>query len=392
MFGYPGAALIGRELATTLLPPGLRDWFQLGLDNEFAVDGGPILGSRIEIIALRLHQVEFPVEFSITCIDLIGPPMFTSFFRDISGRRRTETKLATLVHAVETTTEPVYISDLKDRVTFVNRAFLKTYGYTEAGIIGKRATLLHSPANPPALLPEIIEKTRSGGWRGELLHRRKDGTDLHVFLSTSQIEDRTGAVTGFMRVAQDITERKRGEALLQAQRDFGILLGSTNDLSTALWRLLDLAVLPEGVDCGWVYSVDPGTGGLNLEAHQGLSADFVKRLSHVVVDPAQAALLKAAQPVDRIDPECWNEIGAGLVGENLMAVTTVPICHGKQVVALLNAGSHTQPEIPVRSRLAIGTIVAHVGDAIARIKAEQSLRTSRELLEKPFMAFNPPSF
>jgi PAS domain S-box-containing protein len=130
---------------------------------------------------------------------------------DITERKLAETRLATLVHAVESTAEMICITDIEDRFTFVNRAFGRAYGYTEVEILGKTPDMLFSPNNPPPLLPEILKQTRLDGWRGEVLDRRKDGTEFPVFLSTSKIVNPDGRVIGLMGVAQDITERKRAE-------------------------------------------------------------------------------------------------------------------------------------------------------------------------------------
>ena len=73
--------------------------------------------------------------------------MWTVFIRDNSSRKRAEAQIATLAHAVESTAEPICITDLEDRFTFVNCAFQKTYGYTEAEILGKTPEILFSPNN-----------------------------------------------------------------------------------------------------------------------------------------------------------------------------------------------------------------------------------------------------
>jgi PAS domain S-box-containing protein len=135
----------------------------------------------------------------------------TGIAEDITERKLAEVQVATLAHAVESTAEMICITDPQDRFIFVNRAFQKGYGYTEEEILGKTPEVLFSPKNPPALLAQILEQTHSGGWRGEVLDRRKDGTELPIFLSTSEIRDETGRVIGLMGVAQDITERKRLE-------------------------------------------------------------------------------------------------------------------------------------------------------------------------------------
>ena len=136
---------------------------------------------------------------------------FEGTIQDITERKRAEGQVAMLAHAVESTAEMICIRDIEDRFAFVNRAFLRAYGYTEMEIMGKTPDILFSPNNPPTLISEILEQTRLDGWRGEVLDRRKDGTEFPIFLSTSKIVNPDGRVIGLMGVAQDITERKRTE-------------------------------------------------------------------------------------------------------------------------------------------------------------------------------------
>jgi PAS domain S-box-containing protein len=138
--------------------------------------------------------------------------------QDITERRNADAQLATLAHAIESTSEMICITDLDDRFTFVNRAFALAYGYAPEEILGKTPEILFSPNNPPELLSEILAGTRASGWRGEVIDRRKDGTEFPVYLATSQIRDQAGRLIGLMGVAQDITARKQAEvALKEAQ-------------------------------------------------------------------------------------------------------------------------------------------------------------------------------
>jgi PAS domain S-box-containing protein len=131
--------------------------------------------------------------------------------QDITERKEAEAKLATLAHGLESTTELICITDLQDRFTFVNRAFLQAYGYTEQEILGETPDILFSPKNSLSLMVEVLEQSHVSGWHGEVLDRRKDGTEFPVSLSTSQVKDRSGNVIGLLGIARDITERKRLE-------------------------------------------------------------------------------------------------------------------------------------------------------------------------------------
>ena len=83
VFGHPPEALVGRELASALVPCGLRD-------HRAA---GDLVGQRVEVTALHADGRELPVELTVTRIDVPGPPMYTGFVRDITERMRREREL-----------------------------------------------------------------------------------------------------------------------------------------------------------------------------------------------------------------------------------------------------------------------------------------------------------
>jgi PAS domain S-box-containing protein len=92
-FGYTSEAVVGREMAELIVPPDLRERHRSGLARHLA--GGPphVLDRRIEIDAMRADGTRFPVELTITRIDVPGPPVFTGYLRDITERRRAERAL-----------------------------------------------------------------------------------------------------------------------------------------------------------------------------------------------------------------------------------------------------------------------------------------------------------
>src|SRR4051794_10668515 len=89
IFGHEPASLIGRELGEALVPLGLRDRHREGL----ARGHGALLGQRVEITALHRAGHEFPVELTITRINVPGPPMYTGYVRDITDRLEKEREL-----------------------------------------------------------------------------------------------------------------------------------------------------------------------------------------------------------------------------------------------------------------------------------------------------------
>jgi PAS domain S-box-containing protein len=94
-FAHSRTKLIG-ENVMDIVPPSFRAWFKSGLENSFAGDQGPVLGSRVEMPALRADGSSFSAEFTITRIRLAGQPMFTLYIRDITAQKRAETELRAL--------------------------------------------------------------------------------------------------------------------------------------------------------------------------------------------------------------------------------------------------------------------------------------------------------
>src|SRR4051794_2614031 len=92
-FGFTQDEAAGREMAELIVPDGLRELHRRGL-RRYLAEGDPrILDRRIEIEAQRAGGERFPVELTITRIDVGGAPMFTGHVRDISDRRRAEAEL-----------------------------------------------------------------------------------------------------------------------------------------------------------------------------------------------------------------------------------------------------------------------------------------------------------
>jgi PAS domain S-box-containing protein len=131
-------------------------------------------------------------------------------------RKRAERRITMLASAIESTNEMVSLTDLDDRFIFVNRAFLDVYGYREEDVIGRTPEILWTRTMTPEIMDEILRTSRHKGWHGELVNRRKDGTELTISLSTSPVRDAQGRILGLLGVGRDITEQKELESQVRA--------------------------------------------------------------------------------------------------------------------------------------------------------------------------------
>lgn len=138
-----------------------------------------------------------------------GTPGILSVSNDITERKRSQERMLTLSRALESIGECVSITDRRNNIIYVNKAFCTTYGYGSEEIIGKNISILRLPEDEKSPSELILSDTINGGWVGELYNIKKDGTVFPIELSASHIRDEKGNSVALIGIAVDITERKR---------------------------------------------------------------------------------------------------------------------------------------------------------------------------------------
>jgi PAS domain S-box-containing protein len=131
---------------------------------------------------------------------------------DVTWQRAEAQLHRLLAHAVEAATDLISVTDAENRFVYVNETFLRTYGLTRQEVLGQTPAILGAPQ---AVRNEVLAQSALGGWDGDLVNQRKDGTAIPVSLRTSVIRDAEGKVAGLLGVARDISERRRAEEELR---------------------------------------------------------------------------------------------------------------------------------------------------------------------------------
>ena len=161
----------------------------------------------------------FPVELTANYLEFDGREYSFAFARDITERKRTEDRLRKLSLAVEQSPAVVVITDVKGNIEYVNPKFTEVTGYTPGEVIGKNPRILKSGMAPPATFRELWQTVLSGAeWRGEFANRKKNGEVYWESASIVPIRDSAGAISHFLAVKEDISERKRAAEELYRSR------------------------------------------------------------------------------------------------------------------------------------------------------------------------------
>ncbi len=215
---------------------------------------------------------------------------FDGILEDISEKKQAERDLRIRDSAISSSINAIAIADLEGNLTYVNPSFLVMWGYDdEKQVLGRPAVeFWHDEKQASETFKALAEK---GGWIGELVARKREGSFFNVQLSTSLVEDEHGNPVCMMGSFVDITERKKAEeAIKRHSHELAIInvisavvsqsLNIEEILNGALEKLMELLNL----DVGGIYLIDPEYQKMHLAVHRGVSEEFALELEFITID------------------------------------------------------------------------------------------------------------
>ncbi|MBI5216574.1 MAG: PAS domain S-box protein [Ignavibacteriae bacterium] len=160
------------------------------------------------------------LDTATTVRDSIGSIIgYRGIMRDITERKRSEEALRESYQIVEALIQAsplaINVLDLNGNVTIWNPKSEEIFGWTENDVIGKSLPYLTEDKFDEYNC--AAERVRKGGVYivHDTYRKRKDGTLVHVSISTASLRDGNNTIIGTMALINDITERKKAEEALR---------------------------------------------------------------------------------------------------------------------------------------------------------------------------------
>jgi PAS domain S-box-containing protein len=287
----------------------------------------------------------------------------------------------------ELTTDLIYVKDRDSRLIFANPATLKAFGMAEAEVVGK--SLAERPVAPTEAGAIIANDRRimAAGDTETVEEVYTGASGTRTYLSTkTPMRDELGEVVGIVGISHDITEHKRGAALLAGQKGVLEMIATgmpLRDVLIALTRTVEAQ--DPGLFCS-VLLLEVDGRRVHLGSGHRLPDAFLTALDRLdgaespYVGPCGMAesrgttvLVRDIKSDERWSPQ-WRELA---LAHGLRACQVVPILAPDGNAVATFAIHRRRPEDTEFADPQLVQVATHLaGIAIARARADEALRAA----------------
>jgi PAS domain S-box-containing protein len=173
-------------------------------------------GRLLGMISTHWREPHQPTERELRSLDVLARQAADLIERNQveAALRESEERVRRLASIVESSDDAIISKDLHGIITSWNKGAERLFGYMAKEAVGKPVMILipRDRQNEEWMILNRI----AGGERVEhyeTVRQRKDGSSIEISLTVSPVRDIEGRIVGASKIARDITERKRAEAL-----------------------------------------------------------------------------------------------------------------------------------------------------------------------------------
>ncbi len=342
--------------------------------------------TTIESFQRRKDGSVFPVEISLSIIELSRRKVILGFARDITERKKAEEVLLKMNMAIDNSSEVILMTDKEGIITFVNPEFTKLYGFTAEEVVGKvTPRILKSGQVPPEITKQLWDAllNKQSIPSSEYVNRCKDNKLIDIEGSANPILDEKGDVIGFLGIQRDITKRKRTEHIQSVLYKISNAVNTTDNLEnliSIIQKELELvidtsnfyvALYDETTDTiSLPFFVDEKDKIDSIPAGKTLTKYVIETQKSLLIDKEEIRNLENAGIIGKFgtDPEIW--LG-------------VPLKNNGKVTGVLAIQSYSDGSAYNESDMKMLEFVSdQISVSIFRKKAEQELIEALEKAEE----------
>ena len=224
MFGYTQEELLGKNIIKLLVSEKYHKTISEYIIKENALP--------YEVEGIKKDGTVFPIELEGRNIsEGKDNALRVAAVRDITERKKIEEENKKLSTAVEQSVNIIVVTDTNGIIEYTNPKFTELTGYSKEEVLGKKPYILKSGALPDEIYDELWKTISSGKvWKGEFHNKTRNGEFFWEAASISPIFNEQGEITSYLKIAEDITERKQTEEALKKSEDkFKIIYDSAPD-------------------------------------------------------------------------------------------------------------------------------------------------------------------
>ncbi len=219
IFGYTSEELIDRKGPENLVLP--EDWPIVSEKLRKRISG-EMISTHYSFKGIRKDGKTIHVEIHGSRTTFKASPAVIGTLLDITESRRagealkeSEEKYRNLI---ETAHDLIWSLNAEGRITFINEAAHRLYGYSPEELIGKSIAEVISPehaaTDPDLCRQSVVQDEGTVNYETTLIKR--DGTPVVLSTNTVVLRDDTGRVLGVVATSKDITAYRHAVEALKA--------------------------------------------------------------------------------------------------------------------------------------------------------------------------------
>ncbi|HMH43849.1 MAG TPA: PAS domain S-box protein [Pyrinomonadaceae bacterium] len=349
------------------------------------------LSHRPRIIRNNGETRTLDCHISVVCDEAGKPVRMFGACQDITlsvraeqARREAEERYRDIF---ENAGEGIFQSTPAGRYIAANPALARMHGFDSPEELMRGRTDISRAYVDPARREEFKRLLETNGFVRDFEFQlsRKDGSKISVTVNARVVRDEKGVVQYYEGTGQDITERKKAEARSAAFASLARKLSGTSTQLEAARIIVDTAWELFGWDaCNldlYDSALDRVEPMLNLDTIDGKLVDVTPPIRHRAPTERSRRVIEHGPLLILRKETIESDQSAVLFGDVTRpsaSIMAVPVLHGAKVIGLLSIQSYTTNAYDPASLAHLAALADHCGEALNRIRAEQSLRESEE--------------